>query len=248
MSMPGPSGKPDGSRFAFTLNQGFKGYSPRRHLGDLHSALFYSILYSWHIRLSDMTSEMHQRKKIRKQIRQLRNSLSLQQQQLAAEKVLTSLLLHPKIQAAQHISLFISFDGEINTRPIIEALWQQKKSIYLPVLHPFSRGNLLFLRYTPQTPMLAHPFGLIEPKLNVNNVLPCKDLDVIITPMVAFDAEGNRLGMGGGYYDRTLKNWQRNETYPIGIAHDCQQAEKLPHESWDIPLPEIITPSKIWRW
>lgn len=195
-----------------------------------------------------MTSEMPQRKKIRKQIRQLRNSLTLQQQQLAAEKVLNSLLTHPKIQAAQHISVFISFDGEINTRPIIEALWQQEKYVYMPVLHPFSRGNLLFLRYTPQTATIVHPLGLIEPKLNVNNVLPVKDLDVIITPMVAFDEQGNRLGMGGGYYDRTLKNWQHNETYPIGIAHDCQLTKKLPHKSWDIPLPEIITPSYSWKW
>ncbi|WP_159565915.1 5-formyltetrahydrofolate cyclo-ligase [Budvicia diplopodorum] len=195
-----------------------------------------------------MASELHSPQEIRKHIRRLRNQLTPQQQHSAVDNVMNQLLQHPKIQAAQHISLFISFDGEINTQPIIEALWQQQKSVYLPVLHPFSRGNLLFLRYTPQTAMKAHPFGLMEPKLNVNNVLPTAELDVIITPMVAFDAEGHRLGMGGGYYDRTLKHWQRNQTYPIGIAHDCQQVERLPRQSWDIPLPEIITPSQTWKW
>ena len=195
-----------------------------------------------------MTSEIPSRKKIRQKIRQLRHNLTPQQQQSATEQVLNRLTQHPKIQTARHISLFISFDGEINTRPIVEAFWQQKKSVYLPVLHPFSRGNLLFLHYTPQTTMVAHPFGLVEPKLDVRHVLPVAELDVIITPMVAFDVRGHRLGMGGGYYDRTLEHWQRNQTYPIGIAHDCQRVDLLPSEDWDIPLPEIITPSQSWKW
>jgi 5-formyltetrahydrofolate cyclo-ligase len=60
---------------------------------------------------------------------------------------------------------------------------------------------------------------------------------------VAFDETGARLGMGGGFYDRTLTHWQKINTYPIGIAHDCQRVESVPIESWDIPLPEIITPN-----
>ncbi|MNH39826.1 5-formyltetrahydrofolate cyclo-ligase family protein [compost metagenome] len=54
--------------------------------------------------------------------------------------------------------------------------------------------------------------------------------------------------MGGGFYDRTLQNWQHAGPYPIGLAHDCQQVEKVPVEHWDIPLPEIITPSQNWVW
>ncbi|MBK5144442.1 5-formyltetrahydrofolate cyclo-ligase [Budviciaceae bacterium BWR-B9] len=195
-----------------------------------------------------MTFEISARQILRKKIRQQRNNLTPEQQHSAAQILCQKLCEHPKIKSAQHISLFLSFDGEIDTRPLIQALWQQNKSLYLPVLHPFSPGHLLFLHYTPETPMISHPFGIQEPRLNVQSVLPVSQLDVIITPLVAFDAQGNRLGMGGGYYDRTLKQWRNNGSWPIGIAHDCQQVEALPCEDWDIPLPEIITPSRDWRW
>ncbi|WP_140921507.1 5-formyltetrahydrofolate cyclo-ligase [Limnobaculum xujianqingii] len=195
-----------------------------------------------------MTFEISARQILRKKVRQLRNSLTPEQQHSAAQILCQKLCNHPKIKTSQHISLFLSFDGEIDTRPLILALWQQKKSLYLPVLHPFSPGHLLFLHYTPETPMVSHPFGIQEPRLNVQSVLPVSQLDVIITPLVAFDAQGNRLGMGGGYYDRTLKNWRNNGSWPIGVAHDCQQVDALSCEDWDIPLPEIITPSRDWCW
>lgn len=54
--------------------------------------------------------------------------------------------------------------------------------------------------------------------------------------------------MGGGFYDRTLQNWQHYKMQPVGYAHDCQLVEKLPVEEWDIPLPAVVTPSKVWEW
>ena len=78
-------------------------------------------------------------------------------------------------------------------------------------------------------------------------VCPVNQLDIIFTPLVAFDSQGNRMGMGGGYYDRTLAHWQTNQTpYPIGLAHNCQLVEQLPVQAWDIPLAQIITPDKIF--
>ncbi len=78
-------------------------------------------------------------------------------------------------------------------------------------------------------------------------------LDIIFTPLVAFDATGQRLGMGGGFYDRTLQDWeiayaQQRGPYPIGLAHDCQRVDVLPVQDWDVPLPEIITPSTHYLW
>lgn len=195
-----------------------------------------------------MTTPFSQRQLLRKEIRRRRNALSPNEQQLAARRIHERLFEHPRMLTARRVSLFLSFDGEINTRPLIETLWQQGKEVYLPVIHPFSKGHLLFLRYEKGSAMTHHPFGIQEPKLDVRRVLPVSQLDVIVTPMVAFDAQGNRLGMGGGYYDRTLKNWRKDGSYPIGIAHDCQQVEGLTHESWDVPLPEILTPSRHWRW
>ena len=117
------------------------------------------------------------------------------------------------------------------------------------MLHPFTPGHLLFLRYTATTPMTRNRYGIAEPELDVQQVLPHSMLDIICTPLVAFDEAGNRLGMGGGYYDRTLACWHEHQLgpRPLGLAHDCQQVDAVPQAQWDVPLPQIITPSRSWH-
>ncbi|WP_022941449.1 5-formyltetrahydrofolate cyclo-ligase [Psychromonas hadalis] len=183
---------------------------------------------------------------IRKEIRQLRNNLPLSTQARDAQQVLLQLIRHPKVQQAKKIALSLNFDGEINTLPFIKWCWENSKQVYLPVVHPFSKGHLLFLHYSKDTEMLKNQYGIAEPKLDQRFICPVKQLDLIFTPLVAFDKQGNRIGMGGGYYDRMLAPWfiEQSGPYPIGLAHDCQQVEHLPIEPWDVPLPEIITPSK----
>lgn len=159
-------------------------------------------------------------------------------------------MAHPKIIRAESVAVFLSFDGELDTSPLIQQLWQQGKRVYLPVLHPFRAGHLLFLRYASDTELVRNRLKIMEPCLDVRQVLPLPQLDILLTPLVAFDHQGQRLGMGGGFYDRTLqyRNQMSRGPYPIGLAHDCQQVDALPVESWDIPLPEIITPSRHWQW
>ncbi|KXF80185.1 5-formyltetrahydrofolate cyclo-ligase [Enterovibrio coralii] len=194
------------------------------------------------------TSE--QRASLRKQIRQRRRALSEQDQALAASQLLEHFTSSDAIIKASRIALYLSVDGELDTAPLIARCWAQGKDVYLPVIHPFSKGHLLFLHYHPKTQLVPNQYGILEPKLDVRDVLPAAKLDVICTPLVAFDAAGQRLGMGGGYYDRTLAPWYETGAgaKPIGLAHDCQQLDALPVEVWDVPLPEIMTPSRHWTW
>ena len=180
------------------------------------------------------------RNQLRQQIRKTRVNLTALQQQQAEDSITQQALAFIEERNAQHIALYISFDGEISTEKLIKILWMQGKQVYLPVLHPFNPNHLLFLRYLPETPMLKNKFGIWEPKLNVQNVLPLKELDILFTPLVAFDKQGNRLGMGGGFYDRTLQNWRNSSFIPVGLAHQCQQVEQLPTEVWDVPLHQIL--------
>lgn len=186
------------------------------------------------------------RSQIRQHTRHLRHQLSPVQQQQASLLLVEQCLSHPKLQAAQHIALYLANDGELNPLPLINKLWQQGKSVYLPVLHPFNAGHLLFLHYQPQSTMVNNKYGISEPKLDVTKVCPVAKLDIILTPLVAFDRSGNRMGMGGGYYDRTLANVIDQKPYAMGLAHDCQLVSQLPIEAWDIPLAEIITPTRIF--
>ena len=197
---------------------------------------------------------MDNRNQLRKITREKRLALSNHQQTMAAVQLSERLTTHPKVVAAQHISIYLANDGELNTLPFIEWCWANNKQVYLPVIHPFSKGHLLFLKYTPNTKMCKNRFGISEPKLNVNLIQRIENIDIIFTPLVAFDETGARLGMGGGFYDRTLQSWfehyqtNKNATpYPIGLAHNCQLVSSIPTEYWDIPIPELITPTENYQ-
>jgi len=190
------------------------------------------------------------RAQIRQQMRSARRDLSGEQQRTDAAKLCARLIQHSKVRGAQHIGISLASDGEIDTFKFIEWCWGNQKQVYLPVVHPFSKGHLLFLEYTADTEMVLNQYGIYEPKLEQIHTCALKKLEIVFTPLVAFDQQGNRIGMGGGYYDRMLAPWfkEKSGPYPIGLAHDCQQVAELPIEKWDVPLPEIITPSQHYQW
>jgi 5-formyltetrahydrofolate cyclo-ligase len=194
--------------------------------------------------LPDTTS---QRQQLRSLIRKRRQQLSAGAQQQAATDLAAKVLASDIIAPGQHIALYLANDGELDTYPLIQALWQLGKSVYLPVLHPFVAGYLLFVRYDKDTLLYPNKFGIPEPLAACHRLIPLQQLDIIFTPLVAFDAAGNRLGMGGGFYDRTLSQLPpESHCQVIGLAHNCQQVDAVPREAWDIPLKQIITPAKYW--
>ncbi|QUJ67008.1 5-formyltetrahydrofolate cyclo-ligase [Photobacterium sp. GJ3] len=190
------------------------------------------------------------RQQLRQQIRLQRQALTPHQQEQASKAVLARFTQLKTIRDARHIAIYLSNDGELDTGPLIDWIWRQGKNVYLPVLHPFSKGHLLFLHYRPDSPMRCNRYGIAEPALDVRLVKPVHELDIVCTPLVAFDDQGQRLGMGGGYYDRTLSQWHQSGLgpQPLGLAHDCQQVRHLPSEAWDVPLPAILTPSAYHHW
>lgn len=196
-------------------------------------------------------TEHNMRASIRKRVSAKRKALGPTAQNEAARDLLLLLKNDTVVKEAKHIALYLANNGELDLEPFIFWCWQQNKHLYLPVVHPFSKGNLLFLRYEKYSAMVLNQYNIEEPKLDVRYIKPMQQLDMIMTPLVAFDTTGARVGMGGGYYDRTLAKWykqysQNNKSKPtvIGVAHDCQQIEKVPNEAWDIPLPKIVTPTR----
>lgn len=201
---------------------------------------------------SPSTAAQLVRKALRQQIRAARQALTASEQQQAANQLLEHLPALPQLQQAQRVAVYLSNDAELDTTPLIKWLWQQGKQVYLPVLHLFCPGFLTFQLYTPNTPMRPNRFGIAEPVPAVSQLCPLTALEVIFLPLVAFDAAGNRLGMGGGFYDRTLASLPRQcnaNTSPqlIGLAHNCQQVSAVPVESWDVPLQQILTPARLWQ-
>lgn len=192
----------------------------------------------------------HQRRTLRQQLKRARSELSQAQQQQAAEQLVDNVMAQPWVTNANTIALYHSFGAELDTGPLLEALQQAGKQLCLPVLHPFAKGHLLMLRYHSNSAMHINQYGIIEPLLDSTAVVPLAAIDCLFTPLVGFDLNGNRLGMGGGYYDRTLAGWADGR-YPqlevCGLAHDCQRVDRLPVQPWDVPLPRVLTPTQSWR-
>ncbi|MBE0369365.1 5-formyltetrahydrofolate cyclo-ligase [Pseudoalteromonas aurantia] len=188
---------------------------------------------------------------IRQSVRNARKSLTCEEQKTAETALCINFSQHVKPPKNAKIALYLSNDGELKTNKLIQYLIKENHTVYLPVIHPFNGTTLLFQKYEENSPMIHNRYAILEPELNCSHICPLYSLDYLFTPLVAFDEFGNRLGMGGGYYDKTLANYYRNNiAKPIvfGLAHDCQKVEKLPIAAWDVPLQHILTPTKFYTW
>ena len=190
------------------------------------------------------------RQDYRKLIRQKRNQLNPDEQSQATITLTRHFLSLSELEQAQHIALYLSADGEVGTSLLIQELQRLGKEFIFQSFILFQLATYYFLAMTRIRPWSLTAITSQSLSLKKKKIIPVEQLDIICTPLVAFDKQGHRLGMGGGYYDRTLEPWFRSQSgpKPIGLAHNCQEVEQLPVESWDVPLPKVLTPKKIWDW
>lgn len=194
-------------------------------------------------------TQQNSRQKLRQHFRSQRNQLSVEQQNSAAKSSLQVCLESTPLSKVNTVACYLANDGELDPSAIIQFCWQQKIRVVLPVLDPQKAGHLVFVNYQPTSLMLTNTYGIAEPVATPTNTIALADIDLVLTPLVAFDQHGNRLGMGGGYYDRTLAPIRQHNlnTILIGLAHDSQQAEQLPVDGWDIPLQGIVTATQFFQ-
>ncbi|KDE41107.1 MAG: 5-formyltetrahydrofolate cyclo-ligase [Nitrincola lacisaponensis] len=192
------------------------------------------------------TTRQQLRRNIRQQRRQLSPAVQRRHALLMQQQICQTLWF----RQARHIALYLPSDGEISPEPLIQLCWKLKKTVYLPVLHPILHNRLWFLPYHAHSPMRLNSYKIREPRLLKAPRRPAWALDLVCLPLVAFDSEGGRLGMGGGYYDRTfnfkLKSQGIKGPKLVGLAHALQQVDKLPLENWDVPLTGIATEKQIF--
>ena len=181
----------------------------------------------------------------RKTLRARRNELSeWQQAEAAAALSRRAARLRPFL-AAKRVALYMPNDGEIDPIDLMHRAWSMGKQCYLPVVSHIDWECLWFAPVNADTRYVINHFGIPEPDTHAREWVRAWKLDFIGMPLVGFDSKGNRLGMGGGFYDRSLaflhrrQHWQHPHIF--GFAHDCQQADRLPADPWDIPLHAIVT-------
>lgn len=185
------------------------------------------------------------RVQLRKLLRSKRRSLSSSQQIQAAQQLYQQLAQHQLFRRAQHVAFYLASDGEIDPALLMREAWRRGKHVYLPVLARWPKTTMVFQRVRPIQQWEKNRFGILQPRWCVADQCSIWALDAVFLPLVGFDQQGGRLGMGGGFYDRCFAQLhQRNHlTTPqrIGLAHACQQVEQLPVASWDVPLHAVVT-------
>jgi len=186
---------------------------------------------------------------LRRELRARRVALTPRQQTRAAAELARRLLAMRFVRVSRRIACYLPNDGEIDPRPLIERLWALKKDCYLPVLSPTPQEHLWFARVTPDTPLAPNTFGIPEPRI-ADDWRRARELDLILLPLVGFDPAGNRLGMGAGFYDRSLEFLRLRRVWKkprlVGLAHDCQRVARLPTNAWDIVLDAVVTDRAVY--
>jgi len=145
------------------------------------------------------------------------------------------------------MAVYLSVDGELSLQRAISAAQARNTSLYAPVLD----GDILrFAPLSRDTNMRDNHLGIPEPM--DDGYIDPRSLDVVLTPLVAFDDSGTRVGMGGGHYDRCFSflasrsHWLRPKL--IGVGYEFQRTRDLERRSWDIPLWAAVTERAVYRY
>lgn len=183
------------------------------------------------------------RNNARNEIRQKRKALHEDEVAKCSELVRRVVLEHEYLKQNRCIASYHSFSGEIDTVEINKALRLAGHHMALPVIHPEEKGLMDFYSYEKPEDLILNRFKIPEPVVSEENLVQPHHLEVVIVPLVGFNEKGERLGMGGGYYDRMLKKISC-ECLTLGLAYDFQLIPEIKSQPWDMPLDEVITPTK----
>lgn len=186
-----------------------------------------------------MTPDKKHNSKIRKRLKRQRRNLSEQQLIIAQRRLSLQLRQHLPLLKAKKIASYLPSNGEISPLGIHKKFHRSR--IFLPRITHFNSARMAF--YPSKNKRLKNRYNIVEP-LPLGTPTQLISCDIILVPLVAFDRQGNRIGMGAGFYDRALSFKQHNKmSRPllIGLAHHFQEVDNIRVQDWDIPLDAILT-------
>ena len=186
-------------------------------------------------------------KNLRTRIKQKREQLSSENVDQLGGAIFRNLLDSNILEDKNRIAIYCSVNNEVATMQIIKHLWTKDKELFLPII---KSNQLVFGSYKSGDNLSNNKFDIPEPTTPTEELITADVLDLVVVPLVAFDSDCNRLGMGGGYYDRALafKKTSSKTSSPllIGLAYELQKVNILEMNSWDIPMDGIISESKTY--
>lgn len=177
-------------------------------------------------------------------MKNMRKSLSagdLQRAEIACSAYVSAHLKHP-----QKIAGYLAYAGEMPVTKTLSYCRSKGSQTYVPMLNG---ETLMFAEIHEQTPMIKNRFDIEEPDVAKSEWLEPCDMDVVLVPLVAFEASCNRMGMGGGFYDKSFAMRRDSVSAPLllGVAHAFQEVQSVYPEWWDVPLDKIITDESVFK-
>ena len=185
-------------------------------------------------------SSIPDRALLRRELRQRRRDLPASVRIAAANTLADRLLALPFLPSSGHVAGYWAMDGEIGLHAFQLRL-PPTLTYCLPLLH--ADESLRFAPWRAGAPLVTNRFGIPEPDLDPDDGLPASAMAMLVLPLVGFDARCNRLGMGGGWYDRSLAFRRETPAPPwlVGAGFDVQRVEMLQNEAWDVPLDAVCS-------
>ncbi len=176
---------------------------------------------------------------------QLRKKISKIRSKFAKKKIAVNseviIKLIEQKSPNKRVGLYYPFGDELSTLELIDRLTKKNFIISLPIIN--NKFEMSFYSWNPNDPLTINRFGILEP-LKKKKMIP----STLIIPMLAFDTNLNRLGYGGGFYDRFIKKIERQTNcIKIGLALSCQKIHKVPVDKHDKKMDFIITEKRIYK-
>ncbi len=182
---------------------------------------------------------MNIKKKLRKDVLERRILLSESEWKSKSESIENALLQLDVVNQVNNIASFVDFRNEVSTNAINRWILTKGKSLYLPLID-MSKRSMTFYKIEDLNELVRSNYGIMEPNPLVHEAVAPNSIDLFITPGVAFDPHGYRLGYGGGFYDQLFVEI-KSEIPKIALAFDLQCVDELPIESFDRRITHLVT-------
>ena len=193
-------------------------------------------------------SIFEKKRALRRTLAAIRRSVSQDQARSAALALRRRILSAGFLLRAQRLSFYLPQNGECDLLPLINTALERGKDCYLPLVPARTGRPMRFARLGASRHWHHNRFGI--PENHDPHPRSARHLDVMFMPLLGFDASGNRLGMGGGFYDATLAYLRARRVWRkpllIGVAYEAQKVAEIPAEAWDVPLDYIVTERTIY--
>ena len=186
------------------------------------------------------------RRQLRLTLRAKRRALPAPARAVADRAIQANIRRLPEFHGARRVAVFLAFDGEPSLAPLLDAARRRGKRLYAPVLDGM---RMTFRELRSSGALATNFFGILEPELGA--AIDARELDLVLTPLVAFDERGVRIGVGRGYYDRCFRflrgrtRWRRPKLF--GVAYELQRVADLRSHAWDVPLYGAVTETGVRR-